>query len=400
MDNNLNKNHYDFGIVGFWYGINYGSILTYYALYKTIEDCGYRCLLINKHTNLWDERFYDKKSLANRFFISEKFNRSRVRKDSKDWFDLNNYCDAFVVGSDIVWKYTLPPRVGYHFFLDFAEDNKKKIAYAPSFGGDWLGKEQSTRKAKYYLERFDYISCRENEGAEILSNTFGVSGKQVMDPVFLVPRETYDELTYKSKKTLPESYICSYILGPGKEKRSLLLLLQKICGNIDLINIVNAANEEKGSDLLNLKTETNLSVYDWLNYIKNCKIYIGDSFHGICYSIIFRKNFILVRNRVSPSRCRFDTLLALCGLENRSIYADEDISERPDLLEDIDYNAVYERLTPLINDSREWLKNALSSEKENACTSTDIILEQLYALKAENEALKKRLEELEARQQG
>ena len=79
MDNNLNKNHYDFGIVGFWYGINYGSILTYYALYKTIEDCGYRCLLINKHTNLWDERFYDKKSLANRFFISEKFNKSELK---------------------------------------------------------------------------------------------------------------------------------------------------------------------------------------------------------------------------------------------------------------------------------------------------------------------------------
>ena len=28
------QNQYDIGVMGFWYGHNYGSILTYYALNK------------------------------------------------------------------------------------------------------------------------------------------------------------------------------------------------------------------------------------------------------------------------------------------------------------------------------------------------------------------------------
>ncbi len=30
------------GIVGYWYATNYGSVVTYYALYKTIERLGYK----------------------------------------------------------------------------------------------------------------------------------------------------------------------------------------------------------------------------------------------------------------------------------------------------------------------------------------------------------------------
>ena len=110
---------YDVGIVGFWYGKNYGSILTYYSLYKFIEEKGYTCLLINKPLNLWDDSFYEKETLANRFFIREKCNRSRIRRDDGDWRDLNNFCDSFMCGSDVVWKYTLPSKIGFHFFLDF-----------------------------------------------------------------------------------------------------------------------------------------------------------------------------------------------------------------------------------------------------------------------------------------
>lgn len=36
----MDKNMYDVGIIGFWYGMNYGSVLTYYALYKSVERLG------------------------------------------------------------------------------------------------------------------------------------------------------------------------------------------------------------------------------------------------------------------------------------------------------------------------------------------------------------------------
>ena len=374
---------YDIGIVGFWYGKNYGSILTYYSLYKAIECRGYKCILINKPLNLWDDSFYGRDTLANRFFIREKCNRSRIRKDKYDWSDLNNFCNMFICGSDVVWKYTLLNRVGCHFFLDFVWENKKKISYASSFGGDWKGNNNDTRHVAYYLKKFQHISCREKEGVELLTNTFGIKADQVLDPVFLIDYSIYDGLATKSKCSIPENYILSYILGPGKSKRDMLVDLQMKKPYCELINLVNAGNEEKGSELLGLTTLKGIEVEDWLKLIRNCNLYIGDSFHGICFSIIFKKNFILIRNRISPSRSRFDSLLSICGLESRSIYADEDISKRPDLLADIDYDEVYKKINSYIEYSNRWLTDSLSSSYYGQVTDYDILMEKYISLEKE-----------------
>ena len=40
--------HYDVGILGVWFGCNYGSIATYYALEQTIESMGYRVLMVHQ----------------------------------------------------------------------------------------------------------------------------------------------------------------------------------------------------------------------------------------------------------------------------------------------------------------------------------------------------------------
>lgn len=390
----MDKNMYDVGIIGFWYGMNYGSVLTYYALYKSVERLGLKPILVNKPTGLWDDSFYDKNTLANRFFAA-RCKKSRLRRDYVDWLDLNNFCEMFLVGSDIVWKYTLPKRVGYHFFLDFVKSGRRKVSYASSFGGDWEGNRLITGNAEFFLKRFDFVSVRENEAVEICRTCFNVDAVQVMDPVFLPDRAVYDELLASSKIHNEEEYIMSYILGPGKSKRDILLNLQNMTG-IGLLNVVGAADEEKGTRYLGLETTTNLNVEDWLKYIHDCKIYIGDSFHGICFAIIFRKNFILVRNRISPSRCRFDTLLKICGLENRSLYADEDITARPDLIQDIDYDEVYKKLEPRIEFSRKWLENALTSNIEaKASDAFDVLNEKTAAVAKENALLKARLDKLE-----
>ena len=39
---------YDIGIMGFWYGCNYGSILTYFALNSCLKDMGKSVLMIDK----------------------------------------------------------------------------------------------------------------------------------------------------------------------------------------------------------------------------------------------------------------------------------------------------------------------------------------------------------------
>ena len=87
------KDHYDVGILGVWYGCNYGSIATYYALQQTIEKLGYSTLMVHyprlkpddgrmkgRHSIRFAEEHYD---------ISPSYHVSEIG-------ELNKYCDAFV----------------------------------------------------------------------------------------------------------------------------------------------------------------------------------------------------------------------------------------------------------------------------------------------------------------
>ncbi len=42
------KKHYDIGIVGWWYNLNYGGALTYFALHQTLKNMGLSVLMIEK----------------------------------------------------------------------------------------------------------------------------------------------------------------------------------------------------------------------------------------------------------------------------------------------------------------------------------------------------------------
>ena len=41
--------HFDIGLMGMWYGPNYGSVMTYYALNTILKKMGYSVLMIDKH---------------------------------------------------------------------------------------------------------------------------------------------------------------------------------------------------------------------------------------------------------------------------------------------------------------------------------------------------------------
>ena len=53
---------YDVGVLGVWFGCNYGSIATYYALEKTIESFGKSVLMVHRP---WLKP-YDQKSMEKR----------------------------------------------------------------------------------------------------------------------------------------------------------------------------------------------------------------------------------------------------------------------------------------------------------------------------------------------
>ncbi len=356
--------HYDVGILGVWFGCNYGSIATYYALEETIKSYGYRVLMVHqprlkpddgrmkgRHSIRFAEEHYD---------ISKSYHVSEIA-------ELNQMCDTFVLGSDQIWNYGVTKIFGHSYFLDFAGDDKKKIAYATSFGsGKFFAPKEYTKEAIRCMRRMDAISVREVEGVKICKNTFGVNATHVLDPVLMCEPNILGDLTKNSDKEEKEPFIATYILDPTPEKREALLHASKVQGK-KMVHMLDGwynkfAENKKRLNLEN--TVENLQVEDWLYYFKNSDFVITDSFHGTCMAILFHKPFIAIGN---PGRgtSRFESLLGTLGLNDRYVLDVKEILHKKELMQPVDYAKVDAILEEQRAFSRKWLKDALEGNIKN-----------------------------------
>ena len=73
----------DICIVGLWYGCNYGSMLTYYALHEIIKEMGYSILMIDnplEPNNINYSEIHPKYMVRTFYRISKKKNlNSRIK---------------------------------------------------------------------------------------------------------------------------------------------------------------------------------------------------------------------------------------------------------------------------------------------------------------------------------
>lgn len=383
VDTCLNR-HYDVGIVGLWYGLNYGSIMTYYALYSVIESLGHSCILLKKPHFLWTDRYSDPNTIANKF-MKARCMISQDMNDIDDIYSMNDLCDSFVVGSDVVWNHDICGNEGGgYFFLDFADDDKKKISYASSFGRGYDAPARIKSQVKKYLARFDAVSVREDFAQRIVRDQFNRGADKVLDSVFLADRSLYCAIADTADNGTG-NYVTAYILGADQQVENCL---KKISGvlNKETIIIPNPNEPDSIKELMTLPTVGVVSVEEWLSYIKNCDFYVGDSFHGICFAIIFEKPFVALLRRGAPDNCRYETLLGLVGLTDRIHYLDSDPEELEKIINaEIDYGRVYSKIQPEITRSRSWLAKALAKESVS-------LSDKLVQLKQTDESLSRKID--------
>lgn len=359
----MKEKKFDVCIVGMWYGINYGSVLTAYALYKTVKDLGYSAIMANKPKQLWNDSFYAENSLANRF--ARKYLVTAPAFDNyADNEQLNSLSSTFIVGCDTLWHYPLVRTVPTFFFLDFVKDSKKKISYASSFGRGFNGPDYINAKVKHYLERFDAVSTREKEGVTICKELFNVEATQVVDPVFLIDKKHYIELASTAKCSKDKQYVLTYILDPNPDKINTIKWVCEKFG-YENVNIVDPNNEIKATERLTLSVEHNLDIEDWLKLFEDAAFIITDSYHGLCFSLIFEKNFICFGNK-ARGLSRFTSLLKIIDLDYRICFDYSDVIVKAEkLLSSINYANIRQILYNESRRCRKWLENALKKEKKN-----------------------------------
>jgi len=322
---------------------NYGSLFQAYALQTIIEKMGYEAVNINytpagevggalaKTTagvSRWGKNpitklaflMYQYPSFSYTFSAFKDFRKQylietreytsseQIKKDLPD-------VDLFCTGSDQVWNLLYDNKIDDTYFFDFLPDEKKRIAYAASFGGNRF-ENTDTHKYSEYLKKYSFISVREDSGVEIL-NEFGIEGKQVLDPTLLLSKAEWEKLlTRKEKK---EDYILIYQLRPNKEFDKYAEELSKRTG-LKLIRISAMYFQKFKCGKFDYLPKPE----EFLWYIKNAACLLTDSFHGTCFAINFRTPFI----EILPGRfnARNQSLLRVMGVEDRELADYKDFS--------------------------------------------------------------------------
>lgn len=359
----MDKKRFDVGIFGYTMGDNYGGITTYYALYKYIKSLGKNvCIIPPLHDRNWCKLSVD-------FFRSHCNCLKKLK--SVDYDKYNQVVDTFVLGSDQLWS-DIFYRWGSHVYLEFVKPGHKKIGYGISYGNNYPPcvdvDPMLIPKYTQLINSFDYISHREKNACNITRRWFDRKDTvHVLDPVFLVPVKIWYDLISEIEYNIPSNIITYYMI---ESRSSFLKTFHNISSKLGLNEILICTNNTKKlqavierSTLLDFETPINFpdSPVDfriWLRYMRDSEKILVSSYHGICFSLIFKKNFVCFRSK-NIYDTRILDILKTVGLEDRMI--DEyDIDKAIELYNTpIDWNNVCTKLNKMISKSKNWLKNAL-----------------------------------------
>lgn len=245
----------------------------------------------------------------------------------------NKMYDGFISGSDMIWNLDVNG-YDYSYFLDFANEGKKKIAYGSSIGDCWKDTDKS--KIKNLLEQYDAISVREEDTSCYIREAFGLPCKWVADPTMLLPTPFWESCTtpVKEKEYVIVYFPSDHLIETAKEYCKL--------HNKKLIVLrVMLPWKRKGSKIL-------YSPNEWLSYLKDADAVFTNSYHGLLFSLYFNKPVWTDNqsNRVQALLKRLN--LECCNLKNDTTCSNV-----------IDYRQCNKLIQSFREDSLEYLKSVL-----------------------------------------
>lgn len=339
---------------------NYGGLLQNYALQCVLKDMGHETETLDwepMKDNLIKEWLWKKKnalvSLVQKgkdvqpYQLSKKeealvgyYTRQFIDKhislcDIKPFHPNDFYLidkkksnDAYIVGSDQVWRAKYNQGMIPTMFLDFSErQNVKRIAYAASFGTfEWEFTPQMTEECARLAKRFDLITVREKSGVNLCKEHLGVDATWVLDPTMLLNRDDYEKIVTQEHEPKSAGTLFHYILDPSEEKKALIEHAASVKGlqPFTIMPKCQAENRTKWDVKHRIEDCVFPSVTSWLRGFMDAEMVVVDSFHGAVFSIIFNKPFWVIGNK-KRGNARFESLLGMFELEDRMIETGQEV---------------------------------------------------------------------------
>ena len=377
--------------------INYGGILQCYALQTVLQRMGHEVVVLNRRgpkerlslrlfllrcvsvikciirryllgqkqwaiINPWALWYVPDKSkwlygsrrlLAQ--FIDKHFQQSSPLTSTDDmarWANTHP-CDAFVVGSDQVWRgaYNADVTESFCSFLPDT-DPRRRIVYAASFGTEYVDiSPEKLPECRRLAQFFSAVSVREQSAIRLAKEALGIEPQWVLDPTMLLTADDYRSL-WQHEESQWEG-ITTYVLDASEEKSQIQHdVSQALSLPVNALMLPPINQDGKPVDMIPVEV--------WLKAFAQASFVITDSFHGCVFSIIHRKPFIAIANR-ERGIDRFTSLLGYFGLMDRLIFSLEEYQQkRSSLLTPIDYVPIVQKHEEARTASLTFLREALA----------------------------------------
>lgn len=338
---------------------NFGSVLQAYALKRNVEKLGYKADILPYRPRLPEYTYFQDEDLKCAYTEKcAKFADFRQQllgmSEGATLFDgrWKDY-DAYIVGSDIVWGREfsgLDPA----YFLDFVPKGKRRISYAASVLLTQDGQTEDDSLFSKWLPTFDALSVRETSSVSSIQRFTEKKVAAVLDPTLLLTQEEYAPLETECSAA-GEPYLLSYFLTHDPAVVDYTNLMAKRMG----LRVVHYFADYPGRVF---PTDAGYFSFtgpgEFLSLIKNAACVFTNSFHGTCFSMIYRKPFYTyMAKRAMLSRVR-DTVSRL-GMEERFFTDFRDLS-RVSL--DVDFSGMEDSLLREQAASLSFLTNALEGK--------------------------------------
>lgn len=343
---------------------NFGGILQAVALYGFLSDRGYSVVFLNNRIfrptwKFWLVRILERLPFQDLRGARSAYRKSRFHSEFLSKFipnrtrplcfndDFKRVCneenfDSIVVGSDQVWRWDYISDGYGRYFLDFlSSSGTRKVSYAASFGKNVWQAPGVAKEVAAMLADFHAVSTREADGVSICREMGRLDCRHVLDPTLLVGVDFYQRFLTPKSEIQEYKVLLTYVLDESSEKRGFVDFVRRGLG--------------EQYRLVEHGLKSDLSVPDWVSAFRDADYVITDSFHGMVFSILFNKPFIVLANS-QRGVSRFQSLLEALGLESRLISENGLNSvSMGTVLESIDYASVNRALEVFREESSRFL---------------------------------------------
>lgn len=348
---------------------NYGSALQTWALHQAIKKLGHTPVLVdycpeiladkdplNPFGNMWDKdeesrrmveltmpAIYTNYGKFDRFY-HERFTRTARSYTSANFDSIarDEKLEGFVCGSDTIF---CPDEFGFDdgYYANYPGMRRRSVSYAASFGDPHFTAE-TYAVLNERIRNFKALGIREEQMIPYLKEHTDAPVRRVVDPTLLLKADEYECIT--DDRQYREKYLLIYArrYSPVMEAYAENLAKKNGWKIVDIS--LRAINAERGHIM-----RYDAGVEEFLSLVKNAEYVVTNSFHGMIFSVQFRRPFVIF----SREQCdnKIEELLTLFGLSDRMLVkGDEPFAE-------INYDKVHRNIQSAREESLSFLKMEL-----------------------------------------